>query len=241
MSADFPQEFLDLIQQIQVKRSKIVVEHILEHGYITTEELESLYGYKHPPRAIRDVREQGIPIEIFRIKDSQNRDIATYRFGDLQHINKTRIGGRKSFKKATKQKLLEQNGFKCSICNQTYPEQFLQIDHKIPYEVKGDVDETDLSSLMLVCASCNRSKSWVCEHCENWQNQKEGRICSGCFWANPTDYQHIAMRDIRRLEIVWAEDETHHYQWLKNQADKMGQSLAEYIKNMIIGLQNQDS
>jgi hypothetical protein len=195
MSDDFPQEFLDLIKQIQGKRSKIVVEHILEHGYITTEELESLYGYKHPPRAIRDVREQGIPIETFRIKNSQNRDIAAYRFGDLQPINKTRIGGRKSFKKTTKQKLLKQNGFKCAICDQAYPEQFLQIDHKIPYEVKGDVDETDLSSLTLVCASCNRSKFWVCEH----------------------------------------------YQWLKNQVDKIGQFLAEYIKNMIIGLQNQDS
>ncbi|MCL4256079.1 MAG: HNH endonuclease, partial [Anaerolineae bacterium] len=89
--------------------------------------------------------------------------------------------------------------------------------------------------------SCNRSKSWVCEHCENWRNKKDSRICSGCFWTNPTNYQHIAMKDIRRLEIVWTENETHHYQWLKNQADKIEQSLAEYIKNMIIGLQNQDS
>ena len=42
--------------------------YILKHGHITTEELEETYGYDHPPRAARDVREQGIPLETFILK-----------------------------------------------------------------------------------------------------------------------------------------------------------------------------
>ena len=241
MSDDFPQEFLGFLAQIKGKRSQIVVQHILKNGFITTEDLETMYGYKHPPRAIRDVREQGVPIESFRVKDSQNRDIAAYRFGDISNINKAKLGGRKSFKKITKQQLIVQNGLKCAICNQNYPEQFLQIDHKIPYEVSGDIDNTNLDTLMLVCASCNRSKSWVCEHCENWQNQKKSVICNSCFWANPQNYHHIALQQIRRLELVWQDNEVDDYNWLQNRAIEIGQPLAEYIKNLIMKLKDKGS
>lgn len=51
-----------LLESIRNKRTRIVIEHILEHGHITTEELERDYGYNHPPRAARDVREAGIPL-----------------------------------------------------------------------------------------------------------------------------------------------------------------------------------
>jgi hypothetical protein len=53
--------FLTQLKAVTNKRARIVIDHILEHGFITTEELETQYGYKHPPRAARDVRGQGIP------------------------------------------------------------------------------------------------------------------------------------------------------------------------------------
>jgi len=70
------------LQSVTGKRSRIVIEHILEHGFITTENLEKIYGYRHPPRAVKDVRDQGIPIETFSVKSSDGRTIAAYRFGD---------------------------------------------------------------------------------------------------------------------------------------------------------------
>ncbi len=63
-------------------RPKRVIDHILKSGFVTTEELREVYGYNHPPRAARDVRERGIPLETFRIRDSQGRSIGAYRFGD---------------------------------------------------------------------------------------------------------------------------------------------------------------
>ncbi|WP_363102339.1 hypothetical protein [Halothiobacillus sp. 15-55-196] len=70
---------------------------MLEHGQITTEELKNTYGYNHPPRAIRDVREQGIPIEMFRVTGSDGRKIAAYKFGDPSRVRSAQLSGRTAF------------------------------------------------------------------------------------------------------------------------------------------------
>lgn len=51
-----PKAFLTLCKSVTAKRPRIVIDHILKHGHITTEELKTEYGYDHPPRAARDVR-----------------------------------------------------------------------------------------------------------------------------------------------------------------------------------------
>ena len=82
---------------------------------------------------------------------------------------------------------------------------------------------------MLLCASCNRAKSWSCEHCTN----KESTICQTCYWASPREYTHIALRDIRRIDIVFTADEVQSYQQLKALADAQQIELPEYIKNIL--------
>jgi hypothetical protein len=72
---------LELCLSVNAKRPKTVIDHIIEYDFITTEELKEKYGYNHPPRAVRDVRENGIPIETFRVTGSDGRKIAAYRFG----------------------------------------------------------------------------------------------------------------------------------------------------------------
>ena len=57
--SEYPKEFLDLLESVTAKRPRTVIQHILEHGFITSEELKDTYGYNHPPRAVRDVREYG--------------------------------------------------------------------------------------------------------------------------------------------------------------------------------------
>lgn len=59
MALSAEQRIRELLPSIRNKRARVVIEHILEHGYITTEQLEKDYGYNHPPRAARDVREVG--------------------------------------------------------------------------------------------------------------------------------------------------------------------------------------
>jgi hypothetical protein len=99
MKKKYSKEFLKLAKSITNKRAKIVIDHILEKGFITTEDLEKTYGYNHPPRAARDVRESGIPLDTFKIKSNEGKSIAAYRFGDLKKIRKNRSEGRQVFSK----------------------------------------------------------------------------------------------------------------------------------------------
>jgi hypothetical protein len=78
MSNEYPKEFLDFVNSIDAKRPRTVIQHILKHGYITSQELKDEYGYNHPPRDVRDVREYGIPIETYRIEGTDGRKIAAY-------------------------------------------------------------------------------------------------------------------------------------------------------------------
>lgn len=109
----------------------------------------------------------------------------------------------------------------------------LQIDHRIPYEVAGDVKNADPDEFMLLSLSANRAKSWSCEHCENWQNQKNIEICLTCYWAYPENYSHVAMRQIRRVDLLWQDKQVHQYEQLKRDANESGLTIPEFIKEII--------
>ena len=172
------------------KRPATVIKHILEHGSISTEELEEIYGYKHPPRAVRDVRERGVNIETFKIKSSDGRSIGAYRFGSPVFIeNKiSKAAGRTALSSALRNALIERYGSKCFVYNQEVEERILQVDHRIPFEIGGEPQEDNLESFMLLCPSANRAKSWSCEHCPNWR-EKDVRVCATCLWA--VSYTHL--------------------------------------------------
>jgi hypothetical protein len=129
----------ELIAAIRNKRARIVAEHILAHGSVTTEELATLYRYNHPPRAARDLRELGIPINTFKVKSRDGRTIAAYRFGDLAHLPTQLLTGRRTFPKQFKQRLIAHNGLCCAVCEAKLESRYLQIDHCVPYSVAGDL------------------------------------------------------------------------------------------------------
>jgi hypothetical protein len=227
---NFPKDFLDYIQTITNKRARILIEHVIKNGFITTEELEKTYGYNHPPRAARDVRELGIPLETFNIKSKEGKSIAAYKFGDLTSLKINRISGRIQFTKEFKRALFNLCNGHCQVCNGKYEERYLQIDHKVPYEIGGDLSDHVLNNYMLLCGSCNRSKSWSCEHCENWRNLKKPSFCMKCYWGKPEDYTHIALEQVRRLDIQWVGDEVKFFDRLKIIASESNLELREYIK-----------
>lgn len=217
------------------KRPKTVIEHIIKHGHVTTEELKEIYGYNHPPRAARDVREQGIPLETFRVTGSDGRKIGAYRFGDPKKARFSRLQGRTAFSKEIKDKLLEVQDGKCAIYLEVYDERELQIDHRIPFEVAGD-DPNNMNNpedYMLLCGSANRAKSWSCEHCVNWIEIKKIDICRNCYWAFPEHYNHIAMQPVRRVDIMWSGEEIEVYERLRERTIELQKDIPSYIKELI--------
>lgn len=225
---------MDYIQSITNKRAKIVIDHILQHGFISTEDLENTYGYNHPPRAARDVRETGIPLETFKIKSKDGKSIAAYKFGDISQLQINRMAGRTMFPKEFKKTLFDSCNGKCAICNGEFEERYLQIDHKIPYEVGGNINgKQDVRDFTLLCASCNRAKSWSCEHCENWQNTKNTSLCLQCYWGNPFEYNHIALQEVRRLDLQWEGEEVKNYDAIKIAADSKNIEMPDFVKQLL--------
>jgi hypothetical protein len=227
-----PKELRERIKKVTAKRPRTVLDHILKHGHITTEELRDTYGYNHPPRAARDVREHGITLETFRVTGSDGRKIAAYRFATTAAREKEARGGRQAFPKSLKKALLARDGEVCQICSAQLASRYLQIDHRVPYEIAGDTPGTQLraADFMLLCGSCNRAKSWSCEHCHNRSGRRLKRICQSCYWASPKRYAHIAMSPSRRLDLVWLGDgEVAIYNALEQEAQRRNISVRELI------------
>lgn len=227
-----PDDFLQLCRSIAAKRPRAVIDHILQHGFITTEDLKTTYGYNHPPRAARDVREHGIPLETFRVTGSDGRKIAAYRFGNINQVRFSKLAGRTGLSKQIKDALIRQYGCKCFIYLEEMNERELQIDHRVPFAVDGEPD-LEPENFMLLCGSANRMKSWSCEHCENWNSLKDKSICLSCYWAYPQNYKHIAMQQIRRIDLLWQGHEIERYEQLKQRAINTNKSLPELIKEIV--------
>ena len=113
-------------------------------------------------------------------------------------------------------------------------ERLLQIDHRIPYEIGGNSDETNLDSYMLLSPSANRAKSWTCEHCPNWES-KDVDFCMKCFWAHPEDYNHIAGQEQRQIVLTFTGNEIEDYNKLIELVgiDKAESAIKEMIDNYI--------
>ena len=230
-----PVEIQRLCEKVTAKRARTVIDHILKHGFITTEELKNIYNYDHPPRAIRDVREHGIPLKTYKVvSNTTGRKIAAYKFDSPDKIKNGRIGGRLAFSKLFKSKLVHKYDSRCTITCEKLNPRYLQIDHRIPYEIAGnEATFTNLEEFMLLDASAQRIKSWTCEHCKNFIEIRDPTICNDCFWAYPENYTHIALEKERRVWLVFKKNETEDYDKLKNIASKNNKRLPDFIKEKL--------
>jgi hypothetical protein len=216
------------------KRAIAVLKTLLRKGSISTDDLQDL-GYNHPPRAVGDVRDAGIPIRTGSgISARSGRRMAVYTFGDSSEIREGRIGGRSALPKAFKTALLAHYGSIDCITGATLDERVLQIDHRIPYRIAGDsgLKDRDVKSFMLLDSSSQRAKSWSCEHCPNMLGAKRETVCRTCFWASPEDYKHIATQQIRRTDIVWQGADVSVHDRLKRQAEQHNISVQDLLKKI---------
>lgn len=221
-------------EQVKSKRARAVIDFILKHGLVTTEDIEKM-GYAHPPRAVRDVRENGIPLDTVRVKGVNGKSIAAYKFGDPAEIQSFKLGGRKTFSKQFKTALLEKQGGRCAICNEEYDDKYLQIDHRVPYELSGDSKTLDIKDFMLLCAECNRKKDRATElGCRNTCfKTNDLSIIRSCFWASPENYAHICMEQIRRIDLAWKCEEVSVYDNLKSRANSQNKTLQDFVKQLL--------
>ena len=222
-----------LISNVTAKRPRIVLDHILKYGFITTEDLAS-YGYNHPPRAARDVRELGIPLITFRVTSATGRSIGAYKLGELNDIQNARLVGRSTLPKRLLNTLCDLNGRTCAICGYPYEKRYLQIDHRVPYAVAGEAADVEQPAFfMLLCGTCQRKKSWTCERCDNWK-KRDAKQCARCYWGSPEKYSHVAGDNVRRVELTFRGTELRQIQALQSQASAAGERLETLLKDRIL-------
>lgn len=210
------------------KRARSCLEHLLEHGTLSTEQLSRM-GYQHPPRAIRDLRDAGVQVKTSRIKNSDGRGIANYT---LIRERTSGRAGRMHVPKAFRDEVNASTDMHCAICDGVFAARELQCDHRVPFEIAGDGDGFELGAWMPLCASCNRSKSWSCEHCPNW-TVRDAATCEGCFWAFPKTYKHVATVPERRLMVAFQGDEVGLADALRDEAQRIGHSQQLLIKKLL--------
>ena len=221
----------DLAAQIAAvtnKRARFVLDAIARKGVVTTEEI-SKAGYEHPPRAVRDARELGFPIQTIKVKHSNGRSIAAYIFPENARFGRGK-SGRRALTKKQRDAIIEAVHAKCQICGAT---ENLQVDHRIPYEVAGESNGESTAVYMVLCGSCNRKKSWSCEHCPNWTGKRSPKVCATCYWAGSDNYEHVATEPQRRADLVWRQDEIADYEGLRAKAQRAAEAVPEYIKRIL--------
>ncbi|MCO4274279.1 hypothetical protein NG701_07530 [Pseudarthrobacter sp. HLT3-5] len=206
-------------------RAAAARDHLLQYGSLTTEQLSDM-GYQHPPRAVADLQDAGATIDKASVIGSTGRRIAQYTLVDI--ITSGRAG-RVNIPKKFRLDLNSAHGHQCGICSGRFEDRELQADHRIPFRIGGDIAVLDQADYMPLCASDNRSKSWSCEHCPNWET-KDVDTCRTCFWAYPENYSHVAMKPERRLTVTFQGDETDAYDRLKADADRSGTPIEDHVK-----------
>lgn len=215
------------------KRGRALFEYLVEHGTITTDGIRTELGEAHPPSTVRDLRDRGVPV-VLENTTVNGRRMGLYRL-DPDAPLRPGLSGRTGISKKFHQELIKHYGSFCQICGAPFEPRYLQPDHRIPQRIAGDEadHERDVADYMPVCGPCNRKKSYECEHCPNWE-VADPAVCTGCYWAHPEGYDHVATRLERRLEMTWSgEEETQEYDRLVAEAEKAIMSAAEYLKGLV--------
>jgi hypothetical protein len=163
------------------------------------------------------------------VKSSNGRSIAAYVFLENARFGYDRRGRRILLKKE-RDAIIEAYGSKCRICGTV---ENPQVDHCVPFEIGGDPVTDDGSVFQVLCGSCNRKKSWSCEHCPNWSKDRNPNICVSCYWSGADAYEHIAMEQQRRVDLVWRQDEVADYEKLRKKVRRTAEAIPEYIKRML--------
>ncbi len=86
---------------------------------------------------------------------------------------------------------------------------------------------------MLLDASSQRAKSWSCQKCSNWQEDKDETVCRSCFWASPERYTHIAGESVRRVDIEWRGSEVEVFERIHKRTKEENTTVAAFIKKLL--------
>ncbi len=222
------------------QRARIVLNRILDHGDCSTEWLQE-QGYDHAPRAAQDLKDAGVPLKSHK-KDTNSKTgnrMSSYYLPDRKPSEVK--AGRKQPPKKFKKDLIKKYGQKDQFTGQETAGHELTMDHRTPYDVGGDPDIFDVKDWMLLGASSQQRKKHACSNCENQKTIKDPAICRRCYWAYPEDFDHVAMENLRRIDVEFRGSDVDKYNQLEQYANRMELSIGDAIRFLISEFIDDDS
>jgi hypothetical protein len=222
---EISKELLAQIAAVSNKRARFVLDSIAKNGRVTSEEINHA-GYEHPPRAVRDARELGFPIATIKVKHTNGKSIAAYVFADSASLDPLKVG-RLPLPKKKRDEIIAKAGKQCQLCGAKHD---LQVDHRIPFQVAGETQASGIDPYLVLCGSCNRKKSWSCEHCQNLMETKSLDVCASCYWAEPESFNHVATLQQRRVDLIWTGDDVAEFDRVRVEAARYNRTISEEIK-----------
>jgi Zn-finger protein len=63
---------------------------------------------------------------------------------------------------------------------------------------------------------------------------KQVKTCQSCYWANPEQHVHVAMEQIRRVDLVFGGEEAQKFDELRQRCKRRGKSVAQGLKELLI-------
>lgn len=185
-----PQKLLEFVVSRVRPREKMVFQCVLRKGYVTKDDCKAA-GCDYV--VIRDLRKVGVPF--VRHLNKYYLDWPSSSVGEY-HLQ--------SLPPALRDQVIRDYGNRCAICLQVFESKELFPDHKIPRKIAGDdllVEEGPLA-FQACCYSCNNRKQQACRKCPNQVELKNPDNCRRCYWASPEDYDHVAMVEEMRADLV---------------------------------------
>lgn len=233
---DIPDPLKKKLKDVTSLRPLVVIYHMLKDGSISTERLQKEYGYDQAPRAAQDVKDHGIKLTSTSGRTSDGHRMVSYAL-DITGSVGTHKSGRRAFDKREKLAIAsDQYDPSCDLCGLSLSIAELQADHRVPYDIAGELSDGDRTRahVMLLCPSCNRSKSWACEHCPNWE--PEARVpatCKSCYWSGNEGHAHAATVKGRWLTLSWRGPDVVDVDDVQEEATRNGVALDVAVRNLV--------
>lgn len=234
------EEYIHDIYDNLYPRAKAAADLLMEKGVITKYDFEETHvPVSQAPRAIRDLKDHGIPIETLRkisvpqAKTKVNR----YTLGSIDNINTSMRYGRMYDPTGMKEKLAKLHGDVCVFCGKKLTAKDRELDHKLPVNIFGDlspVERLNPDNYQLVCRGCNRLKREATSH-GAFDDQREGMdIVKQNYWYDPVQYRKN--RDDRLYAhnvIVWnTSKDIQAYKQISQYAKDSSKSFQEALKDI---------
>lgn len=173
------------------KRAKVCVKLMSDGEWYSAQRITELTGYRHPNRAMTDVRQSGYEVQSRFVQTSDGKRVVEWKLASP--VPTKPLKKRIALTKTEMETIFKRDNYTCALCKNKYDSDFLRVDHKEPISRSrrgNDFSKTDpdwMDRFQTLCLICNYEKREICKNCQR-------DSCVSCELYDPQKYQGILIK-----------------------------------------------